>query len=229
MVVNNGMSSLAKNKTCVVGPRENVSNILTNKWGFHRKEILDQNGLLQINFKARLDTCGFQQTYGIEYWEAFEAVIKFKTLRLMLATVASDDLKLHQMDIITAFLNRDLSKNIFMEQLEGVVDSKKPANVCKLETAFYGRKQTPRQWLVMIDTFSRKYLQFQRYAYDSCFYGIRETIRYCWCPFILMTRWWLEAPFCLLFRSGLPFVRASKWRTAIKQDSARELKFEEIV
>nr|GEZ91043.1 zinc finger, CCHC-type [Tanacetum cinerariifolium] len=43
------------------------------------------------------------------------------TIRLLLALAAIHDLVIHQMDVITAFLNGDLDEEIYMKQPEGFV------------------------------------------------------------------------------------------------------------
>lgn len=48
------------------------------------------------------------------------------------------------MDAITAFLQGDLSEQIYVEQPEGFADGSK--RVCKLNRAMYGLKQASRQW-----------------------------------------------------------------------------------
>lgn len=63
----------------------------------------------------------------------------------MLATVASIDLELHQMDVKTTFLFDDLSKDVYIKQPKGLVNKEKLAQVCKLQKALYGLKQAPRQ------------------------------------------------------------------------------------
>lgn len=172
--VNSEMRSLDKNKTWVLVPRENAANVLTSKWVFRLKELLDQNGQVRTKFKACLVTRGFQQIHGIDFEETFAPVITFSTLRLMLAIVASENLELFQMDVKTAFLNGDLPEDIYMEQPEGFIDQEKPTHVCKLQKALYGLKQAPRQWFSKINTFLCEELHFQSCAYDPCFYVLRK-------------------------------------------------------
>jgi hypothetical protein len=62
---------------------------------------------------------GYSQVHGVDYEETFAPVVKFTSVRILLAIVALFALELHQMDVVTAFLNGDLNEEIFMEQPEG--------------------------------------------------------------------------------------------------------------
>ena len=51
--------------------------------------------------------------------------MRFKSLRTVIALAVQNDLKLHQMDVTTVFLNGDLQKEVYMKHPEGyVVESK---------------------------------------------------------------------------------------------------------
>ena len=63
-----------------------------------------------------------------------------------MALIANFDLELHQMDVKTAFLNRDLAKKVYIKQPEGFSSSDDENLVCKLKKSIYGLKQAFRQW-----------------------------------------------------------------------------------
>ncbi len=53
-------------------------------------------------------------------------VVKFTSVRVMLATVAVQELELHQMNVVTAFQHGNLDKEIFMEVPAGFEDPSRP-------------------------------------------------------------------------------------------------------
>ena len=52
----------------------------------------------------------------------------------------------HQMDVVTAFLNGKLDEEIYMQQPDGYQVSGKGNLVCRLKKSLYGLKQAPRCW-----------------------------------------------------------------------------------
>ena len=137
------------------------------KWLFKVKE-----GLLPsdpVRFKARLVAKGFTQREGIDYNEIFSPVVKFKTIRMMLALVVQYNLELEQLDVKTAFLHGELEEKIYMSQPACFIDKNHPEYVCLLNKSLYGLKQSPRQWYKRFDTFVLS-IGFIRSKYDSCFY-----------------------------------------------------------
>lgn len=90
---------------------------------------------------------------------------KFASLRIVLAIAAAEDMKIHAMDVSSAFLNGDLDEEIYMRQPEGFVEPDKKHLVCRLKQSLYGLKQSPRQWYKKLhETFTS--LGFSRTASD---------------------------------------------------------------
>ena len=87
---------------------------------------------------------GYTQREGVDYEETFSPVVRFASIRLILATIASLDLELHQMDVKTAFLNGELDEEIFMDQPIGFVVKEQERKVCMLNRSLYGLKQSSR-------------------------------------------------------------------------------------
>uniref|UniRef100_A0AAV1VCV7 Reverse transcriptase Ty1/copia-type domain-containing protein n=1 Tax=Peronospora matthiolae TaxID=2874970 RepID=A0AAV1VCV7_9STRA len=73
---------------------------------WHQVGIQDQrkaDGAIE-KYKARLVAKGFEQKYGINYTETFSPVVKYVTLRMVVAITKYFDWTLDQLDVVTAFL-----------------------------------------------------------------------------------------------------------------------------
>ena len=94
--------------------------------------------------KALLVAQGYTQKHGQDYDEKFSPIVRFESLRMVIAVTVQNDLKLHQMDVTTAFVNGELKEEVYMKQPEGYVVKGKEDLVCKLRKSIYGLKQSPR-------------------------------------------------------------------------------------
>ena len=101
--------------------------------------------------KARLVAKGFRQVQGVDYDETFSPVAMLKSVQIILAIAAYFDCEIWQMDVKTAFLNGNLTKDVYMMQPEGFVDPTNAGKICKLQKSIYGLKQASRSWNIHFD------------------------------------------------------------------------------
>ena len=78
-------------------------------------------------------------------------------------------MKVHQMDIVTAFLNGDLEEEIYMYQSDGYVEAGQEDLVCLIKKPFYGLKQAPRCWSIKFINHVRK-TGFQQSEVEPCMF-----------------------------------------------------------
>ncbi|XP_050111808.1 uncharacterized protein LOC126590381 [Malus sylvestris] len=79
------------------------------------------------------------------YDEIFSLVVKFTTVRVLLALAANKDWNMYQMDVKNAFLQVGLDREIYMMQQMGFESKAHPEYVCKLSKTLYSLKQAPRE------------------------------------------------------------------------------------
>ena len=87
-------------------------------------------------YKARLVAQGFSQKFGTNYDETFCPVVRMESLRTLIALAIQNGLKLHQIDVTTAFLNGELKDEVFMKQPEGFIVKGQKHLVCRLSEVF---------------------------------------------------------------------------------------------
>jgi hypothetical protein len=91
--------------------------------------------------------------------------------------VAYYDLELHQMDVKTTFLNRDLYENVYVVQPKGFVVEGKENLGCHLTKSIYGLKQASRQWYLKFDETIIKF-GFKKNEEDNCIYAKFKNEKY---------------------------------------------------
>ncbi|KAF3666134.1 hypothetical protein FXO37_10729 [Capsicum annuum] len=140
---------------------------LGSKWIFKRKTKTDNT---IDKYKARLVVKGFKQKEGLDYFDIYSPVTRITLIQTLVVVY---DLEIHQMDVKTIFLNRELEEVIYMEQPEGFVVPGKKNKVCKLIKSLYGLKQEPKQWHTKFDQ-TMLANGFKINEYDKCVY-IKDT------------------------------------------------------
>ena len=139
-----------------------------------------QMGLVKTNadgsterFKARLVAQGYTQKEGLDYDETFSPVVRSESIRSVISLACKEGLKLHQMDVTTAFLNGELDQVIYMKQPEGFAADGQEHLVCRLKKSLYGLKQSSRCWNQVLDA-QLKGMGFQQSQSDPCVYTSKK-------------------------------------------------------
>lgn len=149
---------------------------IKSKWVFKKK--IGPDGSVS-SYKARLVAQGFSQQIGVDYDETFSPVVRFESVRTMLSLAAQQGCHVHQMDVSSAFLNGELSEEVYITQPQCFEANNRKNLVCKLNKALYGLKQAPRCWNITLDRFLKD-SEFIQSTSDSCVYSkILETGEIC--------------------------------------------------
>jgi hypothetical protein len=171
-------ASWVKNNVLQIEKRQPRTRSLGFKWVFKIKEAIDGS---VSRFKARICALGNLQRVGFDYDETFAPVVRYSTLRILLALSAVRGYVVHQMDVDTAFLYGLMPADtpIYLDLPQGYLDhyelpehlKNEPVTnlVGKLNKSVYGLKQAPRLWNENINAFMTAN-GFSRSLIDSCLY-----------------------------------------------------------
>ena len=160
------MQSLKANKVWDLVELPKGRKAIGSKWVYKVKTGAD--GQIE-RYKARLVAQGFSQKYGDDYDETFCPVVRLESLRALMALAVQNGLKLHQVDVTTAFLNGELEEEVYMRQANGFITDGEEHLVCKLKKSIYGLKQSPRCWNTALDS-QLKDMGFVQSVSDPCLY-----------------------------------------------------------
>ena len=112
------MDSIMSNGTWGVVERPYGCKPVGCKWVFKKK--LRPDGTIE-KYKARLVAKGYTQKEGKDFFDTYSSVARLTTIRVLLSLAASHDFLVHQMDVMTAFLNGELEEEIYIDQPDGFV------------------------------------------------------------------------------------------------------------
>jgi len=147
------------------------TKIETCKWVFKRKT--SPTGEI-TRYKARLCARGFESVHSNTY----APVVRYDTVRVLLAIAAANDYEMAQLDVKNAYLNGLLEREVWMEPPEGLkIEDKKMK--CRLVKAIYGLPESAYCWNKRINAELLK-LNMCSSSADRCVYygkvGEVETI-----------------------------------------------------
>lgn len=163
-------NSLIANKTWRLTTLPPGRKVIRCKW-VHALKTKPDNSL--DRFKARLVAKGYSQIPGVDFHETFSPTVKYDSLRIILALVASQDLHMRQSGINTAFLYGSIQEEIYMEQVEGYVDPAWLDAACQLLQALYGLRQSSRAWSKKMEAFLKAF-GLSHAVVDQCVYYSRQ-------------------------------------------------------
>lgn len=133
--MNEELTSIIENNTWEIVTLTSVHNPIILKWVYKVKK--DSQGEI-IKHKARLVDKGYIQKPGVDFEEVFAPVARIETVRLLIALAAQEGWDNHHMDVKSAFLNGDLSEEVYVSQPLGYVQAGDENKVLKQRKTLYG-------------------------------------------------------------------------------------------
>ena len=106
--------------------------------------------------------------------EIFSPVVRFESVRTILAIATLEKWKVESLDVKSAFLYGTLEEELYMEQPQGFKVPGKEHKVLRLQKAIYGLKQAARAWWHELDK-SLKALNFNRLYADAGIFVAKHT------------------------------------------------------
>jgi len=166
------ISSLTDNKTYTLVPCPEAVNIVGSRFVYRKKRNADGS---IAKYKSRLVAQGFTQEPFVDFNETYAPTSKADTIRTLFAIAASKGFEVHSIDISTAYINANITEEIYMEQPPGFkVESNDGTRlVCKLHKSLYGLKQSGRNWNLLITKWLVDY-GFKRSAHDPCLFVLNQ-------------------------------------------------------
>lgn len=144
------LDSIHRNRTWDIVHLPRDRKPIATKWIYRVKTHADGS---VDKLKARLVAKGFQQKPGQDFTETFAPVVKWNTLRSIVALAAHNSWNIYHLDVKTAFLNGEIEEDIFVSLPPGFTDPARPSHAGKLRKALYGLKQAPRAWYQKVDSY----------------------------------------------------------------------------
>ncbi|SCV72841.1 BQ2448_4378 [Microbotryum intermedium] len=137
--------------------------LLRSGWGFRTKR--NQHGDI-TDHKVRLVAHGCAQRPGLDFDKNYAPVVKFTSIRALIALDAANGYHVHQADVNKAYLHGKLDKLLYMRVPQGI---NLPGKILKLTKSIYGLRQAGTIWNAEIDSTLRS-LGYIPTKSDICIY-----------------------------------------------------------
>jgi hypothetical protein len=103
--INGEIESILQNHTWELVDLPSGCKPLGYKWIFKRK--IKADGSID-KYKARLVVKSYKQKECVDYFDTYSSVTRITSIKMLIAIAALYNLKIHQMDVKTTFLNGEL-------------------------------------------------------------------------------------------------------------------------
>ena len=164
--------------------KKELASLIANKVGSlvkvpKRARVLKSKAIFKIKYlkgeidryKARFVACGYSQRYGFDYTDTYSPVLTLTSVRTLISVCFARNMPLQHLDFETAFLQSDLSEDIYVALPEGADQYDADGNkLCmKLHKSLYGLKQSPRNWCSKLHKWLKNY-GFKQSKADPCLF-----------------------------------------------------------
>lgn len=83
---------------------------------------------------------GYSHRYGVDYEEVFAHVLRFDSIRALIALAALRGWILLHLNVKSTFLNGEIEEKIYVKQSDGFTVEGKEGFILRLKKALYGLK-----------------------------------------------------------------------------------------
>jgi hypothetical protein len=135
MAIEEELKAITNNGTWTLTELPQGRKAIGLKWVFKVKK--NEHGAV-THHKAHLVVKGYAQRQGVDYDEVFAPLARMEAVRLLVALAAHEGWFIHHMDVKSAFLNGDLSEEVFVHQPPDFELPGEERKVFKLHKALYG-------------------------------------------------------------------------------------------
>ena len=164
------VASLKKNNVYTLLPMTAVPTghkIIGSRWVYKVKA--------DNSHKGRVVVLGWGQLPGVDCGSTFAPVCRLQSIRMVLAIAAEYNLECWQLDYNTAFLNADVTEEVYVKMAPGYeeFDENGVPMVMRLLKSLYGLRQSPTNWWNTIDEHLVE-IGFKSLKSDPCVYTYSE-------------------------------------------------------
>ena len=161
------LDALDKTGTWDLVDLPSIKFAISCKWVY---KIKTQSDGTVVRYKACLVARGFTQKYEIDYEETFAPVARLSYVRILIVISTARKWPLFQMDVKNAFINGELSEEVYMKLPPGYSHPPGfPHRVFRLRRALYGLKQAPRAWCAKFSSTISQY-GFSGSSFDTALF-----------------------------------------------------------